>query len=101
MTRVGPNRLRVVLREGRNRQIRRMLKLVHCEVTDLVRTHIGNIGLSYYVPPSRCDGDGDGDGTGDGDGKNALKKSLNDNKGLRLMLPEGSWRFLQPHESFS
>lgn len=37
--------LRIVLAEGRNRQIRRMCELVHLEVTDLLRVRIGPLEL--------------------------------------------------------
>lgn len=40
-----PRRLRFVLREGRNRQIRRMCELVGLEVTDLKRIRIGPLAL--------------------------------------------------------
>ena len=42
---VMPGRLRFVLVEGRNRQIRRMCELVELEVVDLVRERIGPIQL--------------------------------------------------------
>jgi 23S rRNA pseudouridine2604 synthase len=42
---VGPQRLRFVLREGRNRQIRRMCELVDLTVVDLLRTRIGPLSL--------------------------------------------------------
>lgn len=42
---IGPNRLRIILREGRNRQIRRMCELVELDVTDLFRTRIGPLEL--------------------------------------------------------
>lgn len=42
---LGPGRLRFVLREGRNRQIRRMCELVGLVVTDLFRTRIGPLEL--------------------------------------------------------
>lgn len=40
-----PRRLRFILTEGRNRQIRRMCELVDLEVTDLLRIRIGPLGL--------------------------------------------------------
>lgn len=43
--RMEPFRLRFVLREGRNRQIRRMCDMVDLEVTDLVRVRIGPLRL--------------------------------------------------------
>lgn len=42
---LGRNRLRFVLNEGRNRQIRRMAELVDLEVTDLLRVRIGPLAL--------------------------------------------------------
>jgi 23S rRNA pseudouridine2604 synthase len=42
---VADQRLRFVLTEGRNRQIRRMCELVDLEVTDLLRVRIGPIRL--------------------------------------------------------
>lgn len=42
---VENQRLRFVLTEGRNRQIRRMCKLVELEVTDLLRVRIGSLQL--------------------------------------------------------
>ena len=41
VSRVEPQRLRFILKEGRNRQIRRMCELVGLEVTDLYRLRIG------------------------------------------------------------
>jgi 23S rRNA pseudouridine2604 synthase len=45
VTHLGGNRLRVALREGRNRQIRRMAELVDLNVIDLMRTRIGPLRL--------------------------------------------------------
>ena len=45
VTQVEPQRLRFVLKEGRNRQIRRMCELVELEVTDLFRLRIGSLKL--------------------------------------------------------
>ena len=45
VTQVEPQRLRFVLQEGRNRQIRRMCELVGLEVTDLYRLRIGPLRL--------------------------------------------------------
>jgi 23S rRNA pseudouridine2604 synthase len=42
---VGEQRLRFILKEGRNRQIRRMCDLVELRVTDLFRTRIGPLQL--------------------------------------------------------
>lgn len=46
VTRMEPRRLRFVLTEGRNRQIRRMCEHVDLEVTDLLRIRIGPIHLN-------------------------------------------------------
>jgi 23S rRNA pseudouridine2604 synthase len=43
--RVGFTKLRFILREGRNRQIRRMCELVELDVIDLYRTRIGPLEL--------------------------------------------------------
>ena len=43
---ISTGRLRFVLREGRNRQIRRMCELVGLEVVDLYRTRIGPLELA-------------------------------------------------------
>jgi pseudouridine synthase len=42
---IGPTRLRVVLRQGINQQIRRMFYAVDYEVKRLVRVRIGNLRL--------------------------------------------------------
>ena len=42
---LGPQKLRFVLKEGRNRQIRRMCELVGLHVVDLFRTRIGPLKL--------------------------------------------------------
>ncbi|WP_342974606.1 pseudouridine synthase [Henriciella sp. AS95] len=42
---VSPGRLRFILREGRNRQIRRMCELVGLLVVDLYRTRIGTLDI--------------------------------------------------------
>ena len=45
VTLIEPQRLRFVLKEGRNRQIRRMCELVGLTVTDLLRVRIGPVRL--------------------------------------------------------
>jgi 23S rRNA pseudouridine2604 synthase len=45
VTRVEPQRLHFVLKEGRNRQIRRMCDLVGLTVTDLLRVRVGPVKL--------------------------------------------------------
>lgn len=45
VTQVGDQTLRFILREGRNRQIRRMAELVDLRVVDLFRTRIGPLKL--------------------------------------------------------
>jgi len=42
---VGDRRLRMILTEGRNRQIRRMCDLVELKVVDLFRVRIGGLTL--------------------------------------------------------
>ncbi|WGM30732.1 pseudouridine synthase [Brevundimonas sp. NIBR11] len=46
VTRMEPHRLRFILTEGRNRQIRRMCEHADLEVTDLLRIRIGPIRLN-------------------------------------------------------
>ena len=45
VNRSGDRAISLVLREGKNRQIRRMCELVGLEVTSLKRVRIGNIQL--------------------------------------------------------
>jgi 23S rRNA pseudouridine2604 synthase len=45
ITQIEPQRLRFILNEGRNRQIRRMCEAVNLEVTDLLRLRIGPLKL--------------------------------------------------------
>lgn len=45
VTQIDERRLRFILKEGRNRQIRRMCSLVRLAVTDLVRIRIGPVHL--------------------------------------------------------
>lgn len=45
VTQVEPQRLRFILKEGRNRQIRRMCEMVGLEVVDLLRIRIGPLSL--------------------------------------------------------
>ena len=49
---IGEGRLRIVLREGRNRQIRRMCELVELKVVDLFRVRVGPVRLGDL--PERC-----------------------------------------------
>ena len=42
---IADQRLRIVLREGRNRQIRRMCELVELKVVDLFRVRVGSLSL--------------------------------------------------------
>ncbi|RJQ57281.1 MAG: rRNA pseudouridine synthase [Desulfobacteraceae bacterium] len=50
VTRLSPRQFRIVLMEGRNRQIRRMVQKVGTRVTDLHRTRIANIRLGRLSP---------------------------------------------------
>ncbi len=52
ITQLGPQKLRFVLKEGRNRQIRRMCDLVGLRVVDLLRVRIGPLSLGD-LPESR------------------------------------------------
>lgn len=45
ITQIEPQRIRFILNEGRNRQIRRMCELLDLEVTDLLRIRIGPLKL--------------------------------------------------------
>ena len=45
VTVISDQRLRIVLREGRNRQIRRMCELVDLKVVDLFRVRVGAVWL--------------------------------------------------------
>lgn len=47
---LGPDSLRVVIHEGRNRQVRRMCEAVGCHVVSLTRTRIGPLGGSGLRP---------------------------------------------------
>jgi pseudouridine synthase len=42
---IGDNKFKIILTEGKKRQIRRMFKGAGCEIIDLVRVRIGNIKL--------------------------------------------------------
>jgi len=42
---ISEQRLRIVLREGRNRQIRRMCEMVELKVVDLFRVRVGSVTL--------------------------------------------------------
>jgi len=50
--RLTPNRFRITLQEGRNRQIRRMVRKVGHRVTRLQRVRIANITLGRLAPGS-------------------------------------------------
>jgi 23S rRNA pseudouridine2604 synthase len=43
--RIGPGKLRMVLREGRKRQIRRMVEMLGLQVVSLIRVRIGGVKL--------------------------------------------------------
>jgi len=45
ITRLGNSEISITIREGRNRQVRRMLEAVGGKVEKLVRTHIGSIEI--------------------------------------------------------
>jgi 23S rRNA pseudouridine2604 synthase len=49
---ISDQRLRFVLREGRNRQIRRMCEIVELKVVDLYRVRIGPLDVSD-IPEGR------------------------------------------------
>ncbi|HEY4032272.1 MAG TPA: pseudouridine synthase [Caulobacteraceae bacterium] len=49
---IAEQRIRFVLREGRNRQIRRMCELVELKVVDLFRVRVGNLTLGDM--PEEC-----------------------------------------------
>jgi 23S rRNA pseudouridine2604 synthase len=46
ITQIEPQRIRFILNEGRNRQIRRMCELLDLDVTDLLRIRIGPLKLA-------------------------------------------------------
>lgn len=50
MERVRPNRFRIILTEGRNRQIRRMCQALGYRVTGLHRVRIMHIGITGLGP---------------------------------------------------
>jgi 23S rRNA pseudouridine2604 synthase len=52
VTQLGDQKLRFVLKEGRNRQIRRMCQLVGLHVVDLLRVRIGPLRLGF-LPEGR------------------------------------------------
>lgn len=52
VTQLGEQKLRFVLKEGRNRQIRRMCQLVGLHVVDLLRVRIGPVRLGF-LPEGR------------------------------------------------
>jgi len=48
--RISPNRFRIVLQEGKNRQVRRMVRKVGNKVTGLKRIRVANIKLGGLAP---------------------------------------------------
>ena len=50
VTRVSPVRFRMVLKEGKNRQIRRMVRQVGNKVSRLTRTRMANVRLDNLAP---------------------------------------------------
>jgi pseudouridine synthase len=50
--RISGNRFRIILQEGRNRQIRRMVHKVGSQVTRLNRIRVGNVKLGRLLPGS-------------------------------------------------
>lgn len=50
VVRLGPDRFRIVLREGRNRQIRRMVEVLGRRVTALERVRVANVRLGRLAP---------------------------------------------------
>lgn len=48
--RVSKNELRIILREGKKHQVRRMANALHLTVTSLVRTRIGSLGIGKLRP---------------------------------------------------
>lgn len=50
--RLGESRLRIILQEGRKRQIRRMCELVQLKVVSLKRIRVGNVSLGKLPPGS-------------------------------------------------
>lgn len=50
--RLAESDIEIVITEGRNRQVRRMIEAVGGEVAALVRTHIGSLGIGSLEPGS-------------------------------------------------
>jgi 23S rRNA pseudouridine2605 synthase/23S rRNA pseudouridine2604 synthase len=50
--RLSDKKFRIVLKEGRNRQIRRMVRKVGGQVTRLKRIRVGNVKLGRLAPGS-------------------------------------------------
>ncbi len=88
---VAPNLLRIVIHEGRNRQIRRMAEAIGHPVVRLVRTRIGPLtdpslspgahrvlsldevrGLAAAATPTEAGAGDAGDGEGEGEGKSRV-----------------------------
>lgn len=50
VTIITPNKFRIILKEGRKHQIRRMADAVHLTITGLKRLRVGNISLGKLKP---------------------------------------------------
>lgn len=50
---LGPSKFAIILREGRNRQIRRMCETLGYEVKKLMRTRVANVKIPMNFPPGK------------------------------------------------